>query len=115
MNLLPLIETADRLLILDAIQAGIEPGAPVRLDRQELPRVLAHKLSPHQIDLKEVLALAELRGHLPAEALALGIQPETIELDDRLSSPVAAGLPLLLERAVACLRDWGHEVTSQRR
>jgi hypothetical protein len=35
-----------------------------------------------------------------------------IELDDRLSPRLMAGLPLLVDRAVACLRAWGHEVTS---
>ena len=112
MNLLPVIETAERLLILDAINAGLEPGVLVRLSRDELPRLLAHKMSPHQIDLKEVLALAELRGNLPAEALALGLQPAVIEMDDRLSPGLAAGLPHLVEGAVACLREWGHQVTS---
>ena len=53
-------------MFLDAIDAGRRPGTLVVLEREELPRILGLKLSPHQIDLREVLALAELRGAAPS-------------------------------------------------
>src|SRR5687767_9510143 len=65
MNLLPLIEDATELLLLDAIDRGRPAGELNVLEREEIPRVLGMKLSPHQIDLREVLALAELRSALP--------------------------------------------------
>jgi hydrogenase maturation protease len=85
MNLLPLIEDADELILIDAIDAGVEPGTAVRLDRTRLPRYLAMKISPHQVDLRDVLGLAELRGTLPANTVALGLQPESLELRNALS------------------------------
>lgn len=108
MVLLPEIESARRLLIVDAIRAGRRPGEIVELDRDALPRGLGTKLSPHQIDLREVLALAELRGLLPAQAVAIGMEPDRVELDAELSETVAAGVPDLVERIVARLRSWGH-------
>ena len=52
MKLLPMIEEAGAVLLLDAIDAGPRPGHDlIVLARDELPRLLAHKLSPHQIDL----------------------------------------------------------------
>ena len=72
MNLLPQIETADQLILLDAIRAGTPPGTLVVIERDELPRYFSLKISPHQIDLREVLGLAELRGTLPAAAVAIG-------------------------------------------
>jgi hydrogenase maturation protease len=108
LTLLPMIEDAERVLLLDAVNVGAAPGALVRLERADLPRVLATKLSPHQIDLREVLALAELRGTLPASIVAIGLQPAEITMRTSLSAPVVAGLPGLMEEVLAQLAAWGH-------
>jgi hydrogenase maturation protease len=113
MNLLPLIEDAGRLLLLDAIRLGSEPGTPHELGREQLPRYLAHKLSPHQIDIKEVLALAELRGNLPAVAVALGAEPAEIDMTTELSRPVEERVDQLAHRAVQLLEQWGHRCRSR--
>ena len=107
MRVLPFIESADRLLIVDAIHVGDEPGAIVRLEKEEIPRHLRQKLSPHQIELGEVLAVAELRGRFPDEAVAMGIEPASVELRDGLSDVVEAAVPDLLERIEAQLDAWG--------
>jgi hydrogenase maturation protease len=110
MQLLPDIEEAERLLVLDAIHEGGEPGTIVRLEKDDLPRLLGHKVSPHQIDLREVFAVAELRGRFPSVAVALGVEPEVVELRDGLSPAVARALPRLLDAALLQLRAWGHDV-----
>lgn len=112
MQLLPAIEDAERLLVLDAIYDGQAPGTVVRLEKDELPRLLYQKVSPHQIDLREVFAVAELKGTFPPMAVALGVEPEVVELQDGLSPAVEAALPRLLDQALAQLRAWGHEVPS---
>lgn len=112
MNLLPFIEDAERLLILDAIDRGSAAGEVVVLEREALPRFFATKLSPHQIDLREVFALAELRGTLPAETVAMGVQPGRVEPGVALSPAVQAGLQALLATAVGRLERWGHRARS---
>lgn len=111
MNLLPMIEQADRVLLLDAINVGKEPGSLVVLQRDELPRLFALKISPHQIDLREVLALAELRGALPTEVTAVGMQPGVIAMRTELSPELVARVPDVLRLARGVLADWGHRVT----
>jgi hydrogenase maturation protease len=108
LTLLPVIEDAERVVLLDAVNIGAPAGAFVRLGRGDIPRVLATKLSPHQIDMREVLALAELRGTLPASLVAIGLQPAEITMRTSLSGPVAAGLPGLMEQVLAQLAAWGH-------
>src|SRR5678816_3693351 len=56
MNLLPMIEASRHLILIDAIRSGADPGDLVVLERAELPRYFSLKISPHQIDLREVLA-----------------------------------------------------------
>lgn len=108
MNLLHIVEGADQLLILDAIDTGGVPGSIVRLEGTDIPRFLAQKVSPHQIDLREVLALADLRGMLPERILALGIQPQRIEMSTALSPVVEANIDALVLMAVSTLSAWGH-------
>lgn len=109
MTLLPMIEDANRLVLIDAIRTGAPAGTVVALERGQLPRYLAHKLSPHQIDLKEVLALAELRGTLPAETVAVGAEPGEVVLSTTLTSMLEDAVEPVLLAVVARLAGWGHE------
>jgi hydrogenase maturation protease len=113
MNLLPTIEDADRLLLVDAINANRDAGSYIRLERDEIPRYLALKVSPHQVDLSEVLALAELRGTLPMETVAMGLQPEMVVMRTELSACIEAAIEELVSRIAEQLRDWGHDVADR--
>jgi hydrogenase maturation protease len=108
MNLLPLIEAAERIVFIDAIDAGKPVGALVQLEREELPHFLGLKLSPHQIDLREVLALAELRGTLPSELVAIGLQPGRVELSSGLSPELECRVDQLVAAVVERLERWGY-------
>jgi hydrogenase maturation protease len=108
MNLLPIIESAERLILLDAIRTGAVPGTLTVLERAELPRYFSLKLSPHQIDLREVLALAELRGALPEDLVALGIEPARVEMGESLSAPVQAAMGKLVDLALDRIEQAGH-------
>lgn len=110
MRLLPYIEDADRLLVIDAIRVGADPGELVRLERNEIPRHMTTKLSVHQVDLGEVFAVAELRGKFPPEAVAIGIEPERVQAYVPLSDVVRAEVPALIEAVEEQLRAWGHEL-----
>jgi hydrogenase maturation protease len=110
MRLLPLVERAAAILLLDAIDDGRAPGDLIVLEREELPRLLQHKLSSHQVVMAEVLALAELRGTIPARLAAVGLQPKRIEMSTSLSPEVVAGLDGAVRAAVARLATWGHHV-----
>lgn len=109
MNLLPVVEGARRVLLLDAIDVGEAPGAQVVLERNALPRYLGTKVSPHQIDLRDVLALAQLRETLPEATVAIGVQPGRLEMMTALSPRVHDGLDGMIERAVQRLASWGHQ------
>lgn len=110
MNLLPTIETAHRILFIDAIDTGGAPGTLQVLERHQLPRYLATKISPHQVDLRDVLAVAELRGHLPDETVAIGLQPGALETPFELSRAVQDRLDELVTAVTRRLATWGHEV-----
>ncbi|MEW5914867.1 MAG: HyaD/HybD family hydrogenase maturation endopeptidase [Gemmatimonadota bacterium] len=108
MKLLPAIEDADELLLVDAINLDMPPGTDIELERHEIPRVFALKISPHQIDVAEVLALCELRDTLPERMVAIGLQPERIEFGAALSPRVEERMDSLVANVVYQLELWGH-------
>ncbi|NJT35982.1 hydrogenase maturation protease [Escherichia coli] len=61
LNLLGYVESASHLLILDAIDYGLEPGTLRTYAGERIPAYLsAKKMSLHQNSFSEVLALAQL-------------------------------------------------------
>lgn len=107
LDLLPWLEGRSRLLLIDALQMDAEPGALFRLQGEEVPRAFAHKLSVHQMGLQDLLAIAELRGHLPPQLVVWGVQAEAIEMGMELSAAVAEAFEPLLSKVVLELKGWG--------
>lgn len=109
MSLLPTIEDADRVIFVDAILAGGQPGDIAVLERDRLPIYFTRALSPHQTDLRDVLAAAELRGTLPGESIAIGVEPMLVELGTELTPVVQNSIEALVIAVVDQLERWGHK------
>ena len=107
LNLLPWVEEASHLLVLDAINARKEPGTLIELERDQIPLYTGIKLSDHQVTFQEVLGLANFRGKLPKHLHMIGIQPADISIGVELSPLVTATIPQVRERAVQVLIEWG--------
>jgi len=106
------VTDADRLLVFDAIDYGLEPGTLRLVEGDAAPRFMGvKKLSLHQTGFQEVLSAADLLGRYPREIALIGCQP--LDLEDwggPLTAPVAARIEPALALARAVLRNWGVEV-----
>ncbi len=112
LDLLPYVEEASRLLVIDAVQAGKPPGTLVRMEGSEVPVFLdASKVSPHQEGLQDLLAVAMLKGYLPEEVILWGAQIESLGVGLELSEPVAAQVDGLSGKVLEELARWGIEAT----
>ncbi len=107
LRLLPYVESATHLIILDAVDAGKEPGELIELRGEEIPLYTGIKLSLHQSTFQEVLGLALARGNLPEHLYLLGIQPIDLSIGAEPSMEGWAAIPRLIRRAEAILREWG--------
>jgi hydrogenase maturation protease len=110
LDLLPYLEDASRLLVVDAVQARKPPGTLVRLEGEEVPVFLdVSKVSAHQEGLQDLLAVATLKGYLPEEVVFWGAQIEALGVGLELSPAVAAQVDALVEKVLAELARWGIE------
>ncbi len=114
LELLPYMESADAVLLLDAVRTGAPPGTVVRLEGAEIPAVVALKISMHQVGLQETLAMCQFRGTTPERLVLLGVVPATLEMGLTLSPKVAAEVRPLVEAAVRELAFWGIEAAPAR-
>ena len=105
MELLPVVQGASRLLILDAV-AGAHPGAVVELAGDQIPRLLSSKLSPHQVGLLDVFAAARMLGREPDTIAVVGIVPASVQLGLGLTPEVADGLTEATAVACGVLDRW---------
>jgi hydrogenase maturation protease len=107
--LLPVLADHSRLLVLDAVRAGADPGTVLRGGGGDIPRLYRFPPSPHQIDLTEVLGAAELLGVVPEHVEVVGVQPGSVDGPCLSLTPtVAAAVPRALGEALAVLAAWGH-------
>ena len=95
------------LIMVDAVETGKKPGTRVRLAGEELPIALETKISPHQMRLKDLLAVARLLGHAPGEIVLIGVQPGSIEMDTELTPEVAGQVTALTVAVLKELEDIG--------
>jgi hydrogenase maturation protease len=107
MELLPELEGADHLIVVDAIRAGQPPGGVVRLADEDLPALFKTKLSPHQIGLSDLLAALMFSGGAPGRIVLIGVQPASLDLSLDLSPCVAARLDEVVGLVVAELAAVG--------
>jgi hydrogenase maturation protease len=74
-GLLPLVEEADRLIVVDAVNGPGEPGELYRYDGGDFRRNFPKKISAHDIGFLECLAIAEVNGRAPKSVTIIGIKP----------------------------------------
>jgi hydrogenase maturation protease len=107
LDLLPKLENISHLILIDAVETGNKAGTCVRLYGNELPIALETKLSPHQMGLKDLLAVSELMGHSPQEMVLIGVQPGSIEMEIGLTPEVEAQVDTLVTNVLIELKNWG--------
>ena len=100
LHLLPYIEDAERVILVDAIRADGPAGSFVRLEGDDVGPAVAAACPSTRWASPISSTPRDGRADLPDELVLLGLVPETLELGVTLSPPVADGLPGLVDRVV---------------
>lgn len=107
LDLLPLFEDSERLLILDAVDFGKPAGHVGILEGDAIPSALSSKLSVHHIGLSDVLFAAKLTGSAPREVCLVGIQPASLDVGLDMTGKIRENFEKVIEAAISKLKDWG--------
>lgn len=108
LNLLPYMERAENLIIIDAVQANAEPGAIFRFTPKDISTKVKYKTSLHEMGLQEVFAIANATGKRCPKTVIIGIQPKDISsYGMELTAEVEAKLPDILNMVVSELKGIG--------
>ncbi len=97
--LLDIIKEYEKVIIVDAVLGGMEPGTIYTLTADDIMTKPDLKLSGHQIDLSEVVSLAKKLGELP-ELLLFGVEPGSLDYSSELGPEVSGVMDRLIETVI---------------
>ena len=105
--LLPAIEDAATLVVVDATELGEPPGT-VRVFRDgQIDRLLSGKRrTVHEVALADLFAAAALRGRSPARRALIAIQPGCTDWGLHPTPAVTAAIPRACATVWTLLRKW---------
>lgn len=113
LDLLALVASADRVILVDAVRGDGPPGTLLRLTGDAVAPAVYERLSAHQIGVADLLAGAALCDRYPGEVVIVGVVPATTDLMLGCTPAVAASLDGLVANTLAELARMG--VTALRR
>jgi hydrogenase maturation protease len=98
LNLLDLVRGYERVIIVDAVDAGEDPGTILRFTPQEVAsETEGLPLSLHQTEVLKVLELASYLGQSLPPIVIYGIQPQAMDWSTELSPALQARLPQFVD------------------
>ncbi|MCR5758570.1 MAG: HyaD/HybD family hydrogenase maturation endopeptidase [Selenomonas sp.] len=99
----------EKLLVIDSINGGAEPGTTFRFHNDDVMEHFQDKLSAHEVGIQDVLGLLTVTGHKIPDVVVIGAQPYDVEAGVELSEGMMALLPQMVEQALTELKNWGIE------
>jgi hydrogenase maturation protease len=113
LDLLPLIEKRDRILFVDAVDFGKEPGYVGVIDDDAIPSTLMAKMSVHHIGLSDVLFAAKLLDIKPSKLRLIGIQPQSLEVGLDMTECISGKMEVIISMIIKTLKEWNIECALQ--
>ena len=93
----PLIDGANKLIIVDAVKGGCKPGTIYRFTPQQMVAERGLITSVHQMGILENLSLMELVGGKPKETVIIGVEPAELEPGLELSARLQERMPKIIQ------------------
>ena len=105
LSLISHISGFQRLLVIDAVDVGEQPGTLIRLEGSAVEN-LPGKPSVHQLGFADLMIALKLLGESPEEVVVIGVQPQSTDWSAELTATVRESLDGLLTVVVAQLKSW---------
>jgi len=106
-TLLADVQNYDNLIVIDAAELQAAPGETRCFEGAAMDRHLrAGRKSVHEVGLSDLLDMARLSDHLPANRALIGIQPASTDWGEHPTAAVAAAIPGAADMACDLLEKW---------
>ena len=110
LSLLPDIEDAAAVIVVDASEIGEAPGTlRIFRDREIDQQLSGKRRTVHEVALADLFAAAAIRGRSPGRRALVAIQPASTELGLDLTPDVRAAIPKAREAIIGLARQWRAE------
>ena len=110
LSLLPAIEDADAVIIVDASEIGEHPGSIRIFRNREIDRQLSgKKKTVHEVALADLFSAAALRGKCPAQRALIAIQPASTDWGLKPTPEVEAAIPRACAAIENITEKWRNE------
>ena len=94
LSLLPMVEDADAVIVVDASELGEPPGTLHIFYNEEIDRQLSGKRrTVHEVALSDLFSAAAIQGRCPARRAMVAIQPGCTEWGLETTEAVGAAIP----------------------
>jgi len=101
------VEDADNLIVIDAAELKSNPGTVNCMVNESMDSFLGScKRTVHEIGLLDLLDISRLTDSLPQNRALIGIQPESIEWGDSLTTNVQQSVPDAVNHVINLLEKW---------
>lgn len=104
-RLLDSFALAPKVVMVDAVVTGAEPGTIHRFTGEELPDQMGIGQSSHLVQLVETIELGKLLGKLANGLVLIGIEATNFDNGEGMTDPVAASVATAVEAVLAELAD----------
>jgi hydrogenase maturation protease len=107
LSLLPEIEDADAVIVVDAAEIGERPGAMRVFRNREIERCLSgRRRTAHEVALADLFSAAAIHGRSPSERILVAIQPASTDVGLDMTPAVQAAVPRACATIALLTRNW---------
>jgi hydrogenase maturation protease len=112
LSILQEVEGASRLILVDSMMSGTEPGTVSLFRLAEKSEVMGSMPSLHELDLSDMVYLAQRVGILRCPVLIVGIEPADLSIGEGLSEKVEAAIPLAVREVLSSIGEEARRASS---
>jgi hydrogenase maturation protease len=97
LDFIPIIEEAERLIVIDTLKGGGKPGTIYKLEDKDVSEFNRMLTSVHEVSLMQSLDMMALTITRRPSVTIIGVEPKDINWGMELSDEVRSGIPAIIE------------------
>ena len=105
LSLLSYFQKASKVIIVDALKSGSPPGTVTKYSISKKEGPLLELPNLHELQLFDIMDLANQAGFFPVSPTVIGIEPEDCTAGEGLTERVTDAVPVALAKVLAELEN----------